>query len=319
MTKRKRITTVTLNAAIDKTYYLSGFAAGKVSRVDKVIAMPGGKGLNVARVARLLGEDVLTTGFAGGYNGQFIQRELDRQQIPHRFVEIPGESRICLNIMDERTGESTELLEPGPAVGTDDFARMGDLLEELAEESAVMVFSGSIPGTGHQQQYRLLLERVHAKDVLTILDTSGEALLQGVQAKPFMIKPNASEAARLFAGCGNASAALSLEEEIPRLQQLSGIGCIAVSRGAQGALAGCRDGLYHISAARITPVNPVGSGDAFVAGMACGLARGWDIPQCLRLAAACGAANALQAAAGWVDPADVERLLPEIAVNPVGA
>ncbi|UVI30759.1 1-phosphofructokinase family hexose kinase [Paenibacillus spongiae] len=313
----RHITTVTLNAAIDKTYFVPDLVPGKANRASRTIAQAGGKGINAARVAHALGEPVIATGFAAGLNGQMIRSGLTQEGIPHSFVEAAGESRTCLNLLNEATGESLEILEAGIQIGEDDCERLFTHVKELAATSSVIVMSGSIPSGGSPDIYRRLIEAVKEFRVPVILDTSGEALLSGIQAAPFMIKPNKEEAARLTseAAKDDAEGDERLHETIRYLAQANQIPCIAVSLGEKGAVALYQGKLYSVSAAKVQAVNPVGSGDAFVAGFAVSLHRGYDIASSLMLASACGASNSLHSAAGIVLPDEVAALIEQIEVR----
>ena len=112
------ITAVSLNPAVDKTYRVFSLQPGRIHRVERVVACPGGKGINVAKVLKRLGLDIRVTGFIGGGAGDALLRGLDRWDIPHRMVRVPGETRTCLNIFEEARRTQTEFLEPGPAVPT---------------------------------------------------------------------------------------------------------------------------------------------------------------------------------------------------------
>ncbi|MFC4600467.1 1-phosphofructokinase family hexose kinase [Cohnella hongkongensis] len=312
MTKAKAtITTVTLNAAIDKTYYVPVFDKGKVSRAEKVLATAGGKGLNVARVLKQLGhEEVTATGFAGGYNGQFITSRVKEAGIRSEFVEIPGESRLCLNFIDGRDGSSTEVLEPGPVVGEAHVEAFKQRLRKLSEQSALVVFSGSLPGGAAPELYAELIALARAAGADVFLDSSGAALVRGVEAGPSFIKPNEDEIVSLLPEAGNGD----VREGIRRLMA-QGIPVVAATLGADGAIAGAGGRIYRVRIPRIEPVNTVGSGDSFVAGYAYGHVRGWPVEQCLRYAAAAGSANALSETTGDVDPALHRKLLDDIAVE----
>jgi tagatose 6-phosphate kinase len=309
-----QIVTVTLNAAIDKTYRVDRFPLGKVSRVGEMISVPGGKGINVARVARQLGGDVVATGFVGGSNGDFIERELSRQGIANDFVRVEGESRLCLNIIDLSTGLSTELLEPGPVVEEQQVAAIRDKVKKLAAGSRVVALSGSLPKGVPASLYAELVGIVKAEGAQAFLDTSGDALAEGVKAQPHLIKPNEDEIEKLLGRKPERED--ELYDSIRRLNA-QGIACVVVTLGAAGSVAGCEGRLYRIRAPRIDAVNPVGSGDSFVAGMAVAAARGEPIEEALRLATAAGTANALNAQAGDVRPDDVKRLLGEVAVESI--
>ena len=116
------ILAITMNPAIDKVYAIDDFEVNQVFRPKAMTATAGGKGLNVARVAHILGEAVMATGFLGGSTGQFIHRKIEEMGLINRFVSIQGETRICINIMDEKNTTSTEVLEPGPTVSQEECA-----------------------------------------------------------------------------------------------------------------------------------------------------------------------------------------------------
>jgi len=308
---RTTITTVTLNAAIDKTYYMPAFVKGKVSRAAKVVSTAGGKGLNVARVLKQLGHaEVAATGFAGGYNGQFIVNGVKEAGIRSEFVAIPGESRLCMNFIDECDGSSTEVLEPGPVIGEDQLERFKRELQRLSAESALVVFSGSLPGGTAPALYAELIALSRAAGADVFLDTSGESLVRGVTALPSFIKPNEDEIVSLLPDSHDGD----LREGIRKLMA-QGIPIVAATLGAEGAVAGAGGRIYRVRIPKIEPVNTVGSGDSFVAGYAYGHVRGWPIEECLRYAAAAGSANALSETTGDVDPREHARLLREIAVE----
>ncbi len=305
------ITTVTLNAAIDKTYYVPVFDKGKVTRAAKVVSTAGGKGLNVARVLKQLGHaEVAATGFAGGYNGQFITSRVKDAGIRAEFIDIPGESRLCLNFIDGRDGSSTEVLEPGPEVGAEQIERFKRRLQLLSAESALVVFSGSLPGGAAPGLYAELIALSRAAGADVFLDSSGDALVRGVSALPSFIKPNEDEIVSLLP----ESRRTDLREGIRELMA-QGIPIVAATLGAEGAVAGAGGRIYRVRIPKLETVNTVGSGDSFVAGYAYGHVRGWPVEECLRYAAAAGSANALSDTTGDVNPAEHRRLIREIAVE----
>nr|WP_255654530.1 1-phosphofructokinase family hexose kinase [Cohnella sp. REN36] len=308
-----RIVAVTLNAAIDKTYYMPAWQAGKVMRAERVIAAAGGKGINVARVLRHLGhEDVTATGFAAGYNGRFIAEQVRAAGIGSDFVEADGESRLCLNFMDGRDGSSTEVLEPGPDIRPEDEQAMRAKIRELASGAALVIFSGSLPRGCSPDLYAELIGIAREAGAEAFLDASGAALTAGLAARPAFIKPNEDEIRPWMAGEEGGEAGF---RQAAAALAASGIPNVAVTLGAEGAVAGADGRLYRVRIPRIQAVNAVGSGDAFVAGFAFGFVRGWPVERSLRHAAAAGCANALSDAAGQVNPADHERLLREIDVD----
>ncbi|TFE30629.1 1-phosphofructokinase family hexose kinase [Cohnella luojiensis] len=309
--KRKKITTVTLNAAIDKTYYVPTLVKGTVMRAESVLSAAGGKGVNVARVLRQLGHtEVAATGFASGYNGKFIIDQVKEIGIEAEFVEALGESRLCLNFIDRGDGTSTEILEPGPDIREKHLDHLKRKLHQLAQESALVIFSGSIPKGLHPGLYAQLIGIARAAGAEVFLDASGKPLSQGLLAKPSFIKPNEEEIVPLLAG----TIENDLYEGVVSLMN-KGIANVVVTLGGEGAVAGVEGKLYRVQTPKLKVVNTVGCGDAFVAGYAYGFARNWPAVECLQYAAAAGCANALSSVAGDVRLADHQTLLREVRVE----
>ncbi|WP_068773740.1 1-phosphofructokinase [Paenibacillus sp. FJAT-26967] len=306
------ITTVTLNAAIDKTYTVSSFEMNRVLRIGQMIAVAGGKGVNVARVARTLGEPVTAAGFAAGFNGQFIRQGLDAEGIGHDFIEVPGESRLCLTVLDAQNGTQTELLEPGPEIPLPNLEELKSKIASLAAASTHVCFSGSLPAGCPADLYAELIRLAQHAGASAVLDASGDALAAGLEARPLLIKPNEHEIERLL-----GRAASSDDDLAVCLRQLMGLGIrhVIVSLGGRGALAGSDGHLRRVQLPPVAAVNPVGSGDAMVAGMVTAIRRGYGDADMVRFGAACGSANALHAQAGAVTMEEVERLYREIRVT----
>ncbi|MEC0242224.1 1-phosphofructokinase [Paenibacillus dokdonensis] len=307
------ITTVTLNAAIDKTYYLPSFPLGKVSRVQHFHAAPGGKGINVAKVISQLGVPVTATGFVGGMNGEIIRQQLTRMGIAHDFVSVEGESRICLNILDEANGTSTELLEPGPIVNDAALQEMEEKIRSLASQSKIVCFSGSLPAGVPKDFYVNLVTIAKEAGAYVILDASGDALRLGLEAKPDMIKPNEEEVAALL-GIEVADEA-ALQQAVETLLQKYEMDRITVSLGGAGSLAAVKESCYRVTTPKVKVVNTVGCGDSFVAGMAVSLAKGLSLEEGLAVASAAGTSNAMTDQAGQIDPEEFEQLRHQVQIT----
>ncbi|WP_079909799.1 1-phosphofructokinase [Paenibacillus sp. 32352] len=315
------ITTVTLNAAIDKTYYMSSFPLGRVSRVQRMFAEPGGKGINVARVIHQLGYPVTAAGFVGGHNGEWIRMALAKQGIANDFVQIEGESRLCLNMIDEEKGTSTEVLEGGPVIPREAMEQLATAVKRLASRSRIVCFSGSLPQGVPADYYAELIALVKKAGALAFLDTSGAALQNGAAASPYFIKPNEDEVLQLLGSqlelnLSHDAASLehSLKAPMAALHD-KGIAAVTVSLGSKGSVSSIDGGVFRAKAPKIEVVNTVGCGDAYVAGMAIGTARGLPVEERIAYATAVGTANALQEKAGYVSSADVERLFGEVMVE----
>jgi tagatose 6-phosphate kinase len=304
-----KILTITLNPAIDKVYAVDDFAIGGVFRPGDMTATAGGKGLNVARVARLLGESVKASGFVGGANGSFITAQVKKSGIQAEFVSITEESRICIAVMDQKKHTSTEILEPGPTVAPEECRRFIEHFSLLLEDCSVVTASGSLPKGVPADFYRKLIAIANERGIRFLLDTSGEFLEQGLAELPFMIKPNLEEAERLMERSlpvleDQAGAVIALREK--------GIAIPCITVGKHGCVAGLPDGVYHFYGPVVEVVNTVGSGDAFLAGCAVGLARQLNMPDIIKLGMASGMANTQFFATGMITLDLVNDFLAQI-------
>lgn len=301
------ITTVTLNAAIDRLYLVDKLEPGEVMRVRKCKATAGGKGLNVARIAHLMREQVLATGFVGGHFGQSIEDMLARDGIESAFVHVDGESRICLNIIDE-SGKSTEFLEPGVTVGPDDITRFENQFRLFLDRSDVITLSGSAPNGCQPDFYEKLVDMARQQDKPIILDSSGANLKAGLLAQPTMIKPNRDELRALFGIDIHHKS-----EVIAAARQLhdTGIDYVVVSMGSKGAIVVCKEGVFEGVPPDVPVKNPVGCGDSMVAAFAIGFVRGYAVEEALRYALAVSSASAAHSRTGYLDPGYVGQILSQ--------
>lgn len=305
------ITTVTLNVAIDKAYVIGEFKQGEVMRVLQCTNTAGGKGLNVAKVARLCGEEVLATGFVGGHAGAYVEDLLKEQQVNNEFVHVAGETRSCINVLAE-DGSSTEFLEPGAAVTGEEVQEFMKVFEEIIDRSEVITISGSVPKGVDTDIYASMIQMIKEKGKKVILDTSGKLLEEGIKALPTMIKPNSDEISALLGVDIN-----NREELIGNGKKLQAMGIeyVVISLGGDGALVITEDAVYHGQPPKITPVNTVGCGDSMVAAFAVGLARKDSIEECLKYAVSVSAANALTMATGNFKEEDQKRLYEQAVVT----
>ncbi|GAB6989117.1 1-phosphofructokinase [Paenibacillus pini] len=307
------ITTVTLNAAIDKTYYLTSLPKGHVSRMDRLHAAPGGKGINVAKVVSQLGMAVTATGFVGGMNGEWIKQQLSAMGVSHDFVVVEGESRLCLNMLDAEDQSSTEILEPGPSVEAESLELMKLKIMELAAKSEVVCFSGSLPVGVPKDYYVSLIEIAKQAGAYVILDTSGEALRLGLEAKPNMIKPNEEEVAALLGIEVQDESAL--RAAMLKLEQKYEMDRLIVSLGGAGSLTLYQGRFYRATCPPVQVINTVGCGDSFVAGTALAIAQQLEVQECLRISASAGTANAMTEQAGSINIDAYEQLRQEVKVT----
>lgn len=306
------ITTVTLNTSVDKLYLVEKLEDYTVMRVKKVSNTAGGKGLNVSKVAYLLGEKVSALGFAGGFNGSYVSSLLEAQGVQARFTRIQAETRSCINIRELSTGKHTEFLEPGAPVTEDECGEFLAGYRGALPNSQVVTISGSVPagvGTGF---YGKLVSMAKQAGIPAIVDTSGALLAETVKAKPTMIKPNTDEIGQLL-----GRKVESRQEVIDAAWELhrAGIPYVVVSLGKDGSVMACDQGVFQGVTPDIPVVNTVGCGDSMVAGFAVAMARGQGPEEMLRLATAVSTANALNMQTGNFEQEDLDRVFPLVSVR----
>ena len=330
------ILTVTLNAAVDTTLTLHGaLAVGMSQTAAQVLRLPGGKGVNVARVLHTLGLPVRATGLSGGSAARVIGDGLAAEGIAADFLPISGASRTNVALVDGAGGVGadprvTEINEPGPMVTPMEGERFLARLAALLPGAQALTLCGSLPPGLPDDYYARLISAARGAGIPALLDTSGRALRPGVAAKPLVVKPNREEAAHLIGRpVRDAHDAVTAAEALRAL----GASAVALTLGAEGAILVTDGGAWHGRVAVTEGVSPVGSGDAFLAGLLAGLvgvvARGdsGDIvqalsdedtaPQALARAVACGAANTRRRGAGVLDRDDVARLETLAEVTPL--
>src|SRR5690242_17455914 len=258
------IITVTLNAAIDKSLSVPNFRLGRRHRTVEQTTMPGGKGVNVARTLKSLGQPVIATGFAGGATGTRIVEQLTEESILNDFVRIREESRTNTAVHDPTNGETTEINERGPAVSAKEIELFRDKLVYLAR--GAVVFAGSLPRGIEPELYAQLIKEVRKVGVQTVVDADGDPMRLAVRAEPDVISPNVLEAEELVGHEFNDE-----EDRIIAVREM-------VALGSREAIMTVPDGcvacilvagiptLYRVSIEPREAVAPVGAGDAFLAG-----------------------------------------------------
>jgi 1-phosphofructokinase/tagatose 6-phosphate kinase len=308
------IITVTLNAAIDKSLSVPNFRLGRRHRTVEQRTMAGGKGVNIARTLKTLGQPVIATGFAGGATGTHIVEQLTEESILNDFVRIREESRTNTSVLDPTTGEQTEINERGPSVSEREVELFRDKLLYLARGAAIVVFAGSLPRGIEPDIYATLIRELERTGVSTVVDTDGEPLRQAVRAEPDVVSPNVIEAEELvgheFAGEEERSlavreiAALGPHEAIMTLPD----GCFAQ------VLVDDQPCMRRASVQPRESIAKRGSGDAFLAGYLAARYEGRAPDQCLRFGVACGAESTARLGAGLIDPREARRLMGDVEV-----
>ncbi len=313
------IITVTLNAAIDKSLSVPGFRLGRRHRAVDQRTMAGGKGVNIARALKALGQPVIATGMAGGATGTYIVEQLTEESILNDFVRIREESRTNTSVLDPTTGQQTEVNEHGPAVSARELELFRDKLFYLARGAAIVVFAGSLPRNVEPDFYASLLEELQRLGVTSVIDTDGEPLRHAVRMEPDVVSPNILEAEELVG-----------HEFGGEQERITALGEI-VAMGAKEVVMTVSDGCYAqvlfegrrcLRRVRIPEQETVarrGAGDAFLAGYVAARYEGRPPDQCLRFGVACGAESTTRLGAALIDPREARRLMGDIEMTALEA
>lgn len=301
-----RFVTVTPNAAIDTTYLLDRLVLGEINRVGRVIPQPGGKGNNVARVLAVLGHRPTATGFAGGHTGTALAEGLRAQGVHPAFVEVAGETRVCLTIVEGESGRTTEIREPGAMHSNADADSLVAKLNDLTQAGDTVIVSGSIPPGLSPDVARRLIDAARMAGAFVAFDASGDVLRAGLSAQPHLIKPNLDELNDLIGPVGADPISAVRKDIIGPLLACDAL--VLLSLGPDGAVLIGRNQVTRAMTPPITPMNTVGCGDALLAGYLDARARRLSDADALAHAVAVGTAAAMQEAVGVVDTTDIERL-----------
>lgn len=285
------IYTVTLNPAIDKTVVIENFSAGMVNRVTSVREDAGGKGINVSKCLKKLGQDSVAAMILAGDTGRRLEKMLGVLEIPVLPVWAAGENRTNLKIIDSVKKKNTDINEPGPVVTQELLQNLRETLREQVKQGDILVLSGSLPAGVDRSLYEQWTAYFREKGVCVYLDADGEPMRSGMKSLPYLIKPNNDELAALV-----EKPALSQEEMIAEGKRLLGTGIaeIVISLGGDGALFISADGCWKAEGLDVPVKSTVGAGDSVVAAMAFGQVRNLPREAKIKLAVAMGAASVMQ-------------------------
>lgn len=305
------IATITLNPSVDRRYNIEQLKLNSVQRTGDYQATAGGKGINVSKVVNILAEEVTAFGFLGGHSGDFLREKVEALNIKSNFTKIEGTTRTCLNIIDQEQN-AIEVLENGPEISSAEKQKFLDQYKASLKNLEVIAMSGSLPKGIESDFYQKLIEIAKSAGKTVILDSSGSSFLAGLKAGPDLIKPNKSEV--------EAAVGFSLTEKedflkAGKILQQKGAKKIALSLGKDGMLYFDQETAYQVKIPEIEVLNVTGSGDSLVAGLAVGLKQNLPLEEMLKLANACGMANALEKTTGFVTKENVEKYQAQIKVK----
>lgn len=299
------------NPSIDRLFEVDRVVRGETHRPIKFVQVAGGKGLNAARAAATLGADVRAVAILGGHAGRWIGQELDSEKVPHRGLWTDGETRSSLSVADRSTSEMTEFYERGDKIPE---SLLPELMAALADDLAGagrLTISGSLPPGAPLDGYKRVVDLAHEMSAPVVLDAAGDYLEQALEAGPEIVKVNAAEAAGLF---GSRPTDVHSCEAASELRSRAGGDAHAaiITLGDQGIVAAAPDGSEWNGSIAANGRYPVGSGDAFLGGLALALERALPWPEALALALGAAAANAERPGAGRLN-ADRAHELSQLA------
>lgn len=311
------ILTLTLNPAIDKTVVIPNFSEGAVNRIESVRTDIGGKGINVSKCLLVLGNISTAVAVWAGETGKRGKDYLIHSGFNSYSIELDeGETRTNLKIIDTEKNVNTDINEPGPTLDRRTFEGLMNTIDSMIKEDDILVLSGSLPKGLDSTAYRDMILFFKEKGVKTILDADGESFVYGIEAIPYLVKPNIDEL------CRYTKKELKTEEEIisaARELVQKGIKEVVVSLGADGSLFVTADKVLKAEALKVPVQSTVGAGDSMVAALAHGLDCGVDEIKRLKLATAISAASVMLSGTQPPELETVKKLYKEVTIKNVGS
>lgn len=281
------IYTITFNPALDYIVSVEDFQMGMTNRTTEETMLPGGKGINVSIVLKNLGFDSTALGFTAGFTGEEIKRRLEETGCSSQFITIPqGMSRINLKL---KSADGTEINGMGPHIDAESMQKLMGQLDTLQPKD-ILVLAGSIPNSISNSIYKEIMERLAAKDILVVVDATKDLLVNVLENRPFLIKPNNHELGEIF-----GVKLKRREEAVPYARKLQEMGArnVLVSMAGEGAVLADENGdIWESPAPEGKLVNGVGAGDSMVAGFLAGWLKSGDYRQAFRMGVAAGSASA---------------------------
>lgn len=313
------IISLTLNPSVDYLYEIDSFQLGKLNRFKNPVRMVGGKGINAGRTASILGSKVWATGVLAGKNGELVRSILEKEKFSKDFLDIDGETRNAITIM-HNNGIQTEMIEVGPYVNeTTEEEILKKIIQQnnISTNIEVICLCGSVNSKNENlyQNFIKIIKKKLGNDIKILADISRTQLKNVLESdyKPYFIKPNIHEFSEIIDTVVNTK-----EEIVYHLKNsnlFDGVPLIIVSCGEDGAIAKFNKEIYDLEIPTIDLVNPTGSGDATVGGVAYALDNKLTTEEILRYAMASGVANAMEEAVGFVDKKNVDDIKNKIIIK----
>lgn len=294
-----------MNPALDITTSVDVVRATEKLRCETPRYDPGGGGINVARVAHVLGGSVSAVFPAGGASGGLLTSLLDDERVSYRQITISAATRESLTVNENSTGQQYRFVLPGPRLTFTEQAQCLDELRRAADSAEFVVASGSLPPGVPADYYQRVADSCQRLGARFILDTSGGGL-QHVSSGVYLLKASARELRECV-----GRPLVTESEQFAAARELVENGCaqsVLVSLPSRGTLLVTQSVSQRFSAIPMRSGSGVGAGDAMVAAITIGLSRGWPLEKSVRLGIAAGAAMLMTPGTAVCERADVEKL-----------
>ncbi len=304
------------NPSVDKLFEVERLVKGDIHRPIGFVQTAGGKGLNVARAAHAFGAEVRAVTLLRGHTGEWLEETLRAEGVGCEAVWTHGENRSSLSVADRETGGLTEFYEHGSEVPSSAWVELLHAVDTLVRPARWITISGSLPSGVADDGYADVVRDARAGGAPVALDADGQRLHRALASQPDVVKVNAAEAAGLLeVPTARRDEALTAAQKLRDLAGADGHAGL-VTRGADGVVVAAPDGMLYEGRLYVRGRYPVGSGDAFLAGLVTGLDAGDDWPGALRLALGAASANAELPGAGRLDPTRARALAEQAEVRP---
>lgn len=308
------IATVTLNPSIDQNILVRGLVKDDANRAHSIHRSAGGKGLNVSKVVRELGGPTRAYALAGGFVGDYWAKLARGIDVDFTVHPVSGETRINTVLTDTADGTQTRVSAPGPSVSAPEARAFLKKLLAVRPKPFFWVLGGSLPGGMDPSTCRAYIEALQKNGTPCILDADGDTLKRGIEARPYLIKPNEFEMARLV---GRALKTIDDYRASALAVVRRGVRVVIVSLGAQGALVVSEKGAFRIPGVDVPVKSKVGAGDSVIGGTALALFRGRPLEEAARLGIAASASAVMREAPRLCLRKDVPGLFKRTRALPV--
>jgi 6-phosphofructokinase 2 len=312
--KNALIATITLNPSLDQHITVDGLVVDGTNRWSRLHRYAGGKGIDVSRAIHEMGGRTIAYGFIGGPVGRAVEILLDEEDVPFSFTPIHRETRTNFIITDSKSWRQTRIDAPGPRISKDEFERFQRKMLRIRPSPDLIVMGGSLPpGIPNNVYYSMIME-AKTFGVRAILDSEGQWLVEGIKAKPYLVKPNVREAEGL------------LGRELPDEDAIikgaldivdMGVEIAVISRSSEGIIAATSNEVLKVVPPEVKIKSAVGAGDCTIAGLALKLANEESLSKACRLAVALGTAAVLTPGTELARRTDVVELLPLVKVKKI--